>query len=147
MGAMRRDPPQSPRRSLPELGRMKSLFISPFRFYLIFLSVSFAFCSLGGRLVYLQVIKADDYRELSKGARRNFIEIKARRGDIVDSKGNLLATTRSVVEVGIDPQSVQSKDEDKFSELASLLGIPVAHIEIAAKKLTCLLYTSPSPRD
>ena len=133
---MRRDPPQSPKGSLPELGRMKSLFISPFRFYLIFLSVSFAFCSLGGRLVYLQVIKADDYRELSKGARRNFIEIKARRGDIVDSKGNLLATTRSVVEVGIDPQSVQSKDEDKFSELASLLGIPVARIEIAAKKLT-----------
>ena len=28
---------------------------------------------------------------------------KARRGDIVDSKGNLLATTRSVVDVGMDP--------------------------------------------
>ena len=102
---------------------MKSLFISPFRFYLTFFAVFFAFCSLGGRLVYLQVYKSDDYTELANKARKNFIEIKARRGDIVDSKGNLLATTRSVVEVGIDPHSVEEEDWLKFDQLALLLGV------------------------
>ena len=97
---------------------MKSLFISPFRFYLTFFAVFFAFCSLGGRLVYLQVYKSDDYTKLANQARKNFIEIKARRGDIVDSKGNLLATTRSVVEVGIDPHSVEKEDWLKFDQLA-----------------------------
>jgi len=114
---------------------MKSLFISPFRFYLTFFAVFFAFCSLGGRLVYLQVIKSEDYTQLANQARKNFIEIKARRGDIVDSKGNLLATTRSVVEVGMDPHSVDEKDWEKFDELAVLLNVPPLEIQTAAKNL------------
>ena len=115
---------------------MKSYFISPFRFYFIFFSVSFAFCSLGGRLVYLQLFKATDYAELASGARKNFIEVKARRGDIVDSKGNLLATTRSVVEIGVDPHSVTEEDWGKFGPLADLLKLPRSEIEEAAGKLT-----------
>lgn len=115
---------------------MKSHFISPFRFYLIFFSVSFAFCSLGGRLVYLQLFKAEDFSELASGARKNFIEVKARRGDIVDAKGNLLATTRSVVEVGVDPHSVEKDDWSQFGQLANLLGLSQAEIESAASKLT-----------
>ncbi len=115
---------------------MKSYFISPFRFYFIFFAVSFAFCSLGGRLVYLQLFKAADYSELASGARKNFIDVKARRGDIVDSKGNLLATTRSMVEVGVDPHSVEKGDWVKFRQLANLLEVPVADIETAANKLT-----------
>ena len=117
------------------LGRMKSLFISPFRFYLTFFAVTFAFCSLGGRLVYLQVFKGDDYTELANQARKNFIEIKARRGDIVDSKGNLLATTRSVVEVGMDPHSVKEDDWVKFDRLAVLLDVNPDDIRTAAKNL------------
>jgi len=115
---------------------MKSYFISPFRFYFIFFSVSFAFCSLGGRLVYLQLFKATDYAELASGARKNFIEVKARRGDIVDAKGNLLATTRSVVEIGVDPHSVTEEDWEKFGPLADLLKLPQGEIEEAARKLT-----------
>jgi cell division protein FtsI/penicillin-binding protein 2 len=117
------------------LGRMKSHFISPFRFYLTFFAVTFAFCSLGGRLVYLQVFKGDDYTELANQARKNFIEIKARRGDIVDSKGNLLATTRSVVEVGMDPHSVKEDDWVKFDRLAVLLDVNPDDIRTAAKNL------------
>ena len=114
---------------------MKSLFISPFRFYLTFFAVFFAFCSLGGRLVYLQFYKSDDYTKLANQARKNFIEIKARRGDIVDSKGNLLATTRSVVEVGIDPHSVEKEDWLKFDQLALLLAVNPKEIEQAAQNL------------
>ncbi len=120
--------------SLPERGKMKSVFISPFRFYLVFFAISITFCSLGGRLVYLQVFKAGEFTEFAQGARKNFVTLKARRGDIVDRKGNLLATTRSVVNVGIDPYSVGKDDYEKFAELSYLLNIPQEEIEVAASK-------------
>ena len=54
---------------------MKSVFISPFRFYLVFFIVFMAFSSLGGRLFYLQVVKADEFAEIAQGARNNFITL------------------------------------------------------------------------
>ena len=122
--------------SLPEHGKMKSVFISPFRFYLVFFAVSITFCSLGGRLVYLQVFKANDFAEFAQGARKNFLTLKARRGDIVDRKGNLMATTRSVVNVGVDPHSIEPEDYGKFAELAKLLEIPIDEIHEAVSKKT-----------
>ena len=120
--------------NLPGRGKMKSVFISPFRFYLVFFAISITFCSLGGRLVYLQVFKSSDFSQFAQSARKNFVTLKARRGDIVDRKGNLLATTRSVVNVGMDPYSVGEDDYKKFAELSQLLDIPLEEIEIAASK-------------
>ena len=115
---------------------MKNIFISPFRFYIVFFAVTVAFCSLGGRLVYLQVFKANTFSEFANGARKNFVTLKARRGDIVDRKGNLLATTRSLVTVGIDPQSIKEEDFEKFDELARLLMIQREKLELAAMATT-----------
>ena len=115
---------------------MKSIFISPYRFYLVFFAVSITFCSLGGRLVYLQVFRSNDFSEFADGARKNVVKIKARRGDIVDRKGNLLATTRSVVNVGLDPHSVIAEDLSKVGTLAELLKIePRVIIEAVEKKV------------
>ena len=119
-----------------EHGRMKSVFVSSFRFYLVLFLVCFAFCSLGVRLVHLQVFKADEYSVIANSARGNFVTLKARRGDIVDRKGNLLATTRSVVEVGMDPHSVRVEDRIKFPELGRLLNVPLVVLNEAANKLT-----------
>jgi cell division protein FtsI/penicillin-binding protein 2 len=113
---------------------MKSVFISPFRFYLVFFAVSITFCSLGGRLVYLQVFKANDFTAFAQGARKNVVTLKARRGDIVDRKGNLMATTRSVVNVGMDPHSIEDEDMSKFEDLSKLLELPVQTIQEAAAK-------------
>ena len=113
---------------------MKNVFISPFRFYLVFFAVTITFCSLGGRLVYLQVFKADNFAEFAKGARKNFVTLKARRGDIVDSKGNLMATTRAVVTVGLDPHSITDEDVSKFPKLSALLDVPLSLIKEAANK-------------
>ena len=90
--------------------RMNNIFISRYRFYLVFLAVLLAFTTLGGRLVQLQYIDAQKYKEVALGVRQNFITTPARRGDVVDRKGNLLATTRSVVELGLDPHSIEEKD-------------------------------------
>lgn len=115
---------------------MKSLFILSFRFYLVFFLVILAFCSLGVRLVHLQVINAEKYSQIANGARKNFIPLQARRGDVVDRKGNLLATTRSVVEVGMDPHSISKEDRSKFEDLARFLDLEVGELHEAADKLT-----------
>ena len=83
---------------------------------------------MGGRLVYLQVFKANDFSGFAQGARKNVVTLKARRGDIVDSKGNLMATTRSVVNVGLDPHSIEKEDEVKFNALSGLLNLPIENI-------------------
>ena len=63
-----------------EHGRMKSVFVSSFRFYLVLFLVCFAFCSLGVRLVHLQVFKADEYSVIANSARGNFVTLKAEEG-------------------------------------------------------------------
>ena len=113
---------------------MKSVFIAPYRFYLVFFAIFLTFCSLGGRLFHLQVVNSEKYESFALNARKNFIPISARRGDLVDRKGNLLATTRSVVVVGMDPQSIDDQDRLKFDELAKLLQIPLERISAAADK-------------
>lgn len=102
---------------------MKNVFISPFRFYLTFFAILLTFCTLGGRLLHLQVWNADKYSEQAANVRKNFIKQEARRGDIVDRKGSLLATTRSVVVLGIDPYTYDEEDKDKLPVLAELLEV------------------------
>ena len=111
---------------------MKSIFISPIRFYLVFVSIIFAFTFIGVRLYFLQVLKSEKYTEFAQGARKNFISVESRRGDIVDKKGNLLATTRSVVTVGMDPYTIDEEEDWKYPDLAKLLDIPVEKINRAA---------------
>ena len=102
---------------------MRSAFLSPYRFYLVFAAITCVFCSLAGRLVYLQVVKGDALRYSAQNARQNFSVLLPRRGDIVDAKGNLFATTQSLVEVGVDPQAAQDVDLIKVSKLAEFLQI------------------------
>ena len=64
---------------------MKTLFVSKFRYYSFFWGC-FCFCSVGGRLIWLQVWNADKYAEIASNARKKFQVIKARRGDVVDSR-------------------------------------------------------------
>ena len=118
------------------LVRMRNIFISPFRFYVVFFAVILAFTSLAGRLVQLQVSDAGKYKKIALGIRENFITTPARRGDVVDRKGNLLATTRSVVEVGIDPHSIDEDDLSKLPLVAKILKLPLNDITEAATRKT-----------
>ena len=46
--------------------------------------------------------------------------VEARRGKIVDSRGNLLATTHTTIDLGVDPQSFREEDRSKLPLLAEL---------------------------
>lgn len=52
--------------------------------------------------------------------------VRARRGNITDSKGNLLAATSPVIELGVDPERyIAADDEAKLPQLSALVNVPV----------------------
>ncbi len=102
---------------------MKRSFASSYRLVLVCVLVTAAFTGIGVRLVYLQVIDRDRYVAEVERTRKRVQVISARRGEIRDSNGNVFATNRSFIEVGVDPQAIKPDDEAKAPQLARLLGV------------------------
>lgn len=75
-----------------------------------------AFAAVAARLVHLHVwMHATAVEEVSE-VRRQVEVVRARRGDIVDANGTPLATSRSVVRVGVDPV-VLKRDAEAIRKL------------------------------
>ncbi len=110
---------------------MSKAFVSSTRASLICGAVAFAFCVLLGRLFFLHVLDQQTLAEHVTANRKTFNVIEARRGNILDSRGNLLASTQTTYHIGVDPQSVDEVDPEKLQELARLIGSPVEAIETA----------------
>jgi cell division protein FtsI/penicillin-binding protein 2 len=91
------------------------------KLYLLVFGLSAALAVLGGRLVNLQVVRHD---ELSALARTNTVRTIARqpvRGQILDIRGNLLATSRQAKSVCADPSLLGDRREVVARTLAPLL--------------------------
>lgn len=102
---------------------MSRAFVSPVRLYLLASVVGLAFCVLLGRLVHLHVFEHERLVRIVEHNRENIRTLHARRGNIVDARGNLLASTREVYEVGVDPKVFDlEKSQEKLGELARMLG-------------------------
>ena len=115
---------------------MSKAFVSSGRSALVSTAVAFAFCVLLARLFYLHVWNHDTLREHVEGNRKMVNLVEARRGNIVDARGNLLATTRTSYNIGIDPQSFNDNDREKLPLLADILGKPLEEIESAIDRRT-----------
>lgn len=88
-----------------------------------------AFAGLGYRLVDLQVLRHD---ELNAKAQKNVqreLQLKAHRGDILDCKGNILATSIPVKTVGVDPLLIGGHEADVARVLAPLLRMPETQLQ------------------
>jgi cell division protein FtsI (penicillin-binding protein 3)/stage V sporulation protein D (sporulation-specific penicillin-binding protein) len=110
---------------------MSKAFVSSGRSALLTLAVTAAFCVLLGRLFYLHVWNQESLRAHVEGNRKMVNVVEARRGNIVDTRGNLLATTRTSYNIGLDPQAFRESDREKLPQLAAILGVPLAEIESA----------------
>jgi len=108
---------------------MSKGFTTNYRIALLASLVLTMFAGLEVRLVWLHVVDRDELLRSVGEARRQLIVDNARRGDILDVNGALLATSRSIIVLGVDPQSVRSEDHAKLSELATLLGMPLSDLE------------------
>lgn len=114
---------------------MSKLFITPWRLYLLSLALTVGFGAVVYRLTSLHIIKRDALTQKAEANRKSIHTLTARRGNILDNRGNLMASTRPLIEVGIDPQVYdEEKDGGKLSELARLLGLPVESVVEAANR-------------
>ncbi|HEY5228404.1 MAG TPA: penicillin-binding protein 2, partial [Opitutaceae bacterium] len=110
---------------------MSKGFTTSYRIALLATAVLTMFAGLEVRLVWLHVVDRDELLRSVDEARRQLIVDSARRGDIVDAHGALLATSRSIVVLGVDPQFIRIEDRAKWPVLATMIGVPVATIEQA----------------
>ncbi len=117
------------------------------RLTLLAVGVIACFMSVGVRLVFLHVVDRDELLRYVDKARRQIMVEHARRGTILDTHGNMLATSRSEITVAVDPWALdeylesdtneprrahkRSEELAKRVQLASLLGLPVADVEKA----------------
>ncbi len=108
---------------------MRKGFASNARLVLLSLGVFACFAGLAARLVWLHWLERESYTAFLDKARKQTIVELARRGDILDVRGNRLATSRSLIELGADPQDLRPEDESKWPELANLLKQPLAQLE------------------
>lgn len=113
---------------------MPKNFAANSRQILLASAVLLSFSALGARLVWLHVLNRDELLRVVAQARSKTVEIPARRGDILDARGQVLATSRSLLVLGVDPQVLREADQKKWPRLAELLGISLP--ELTAKFTT-----------
>jgi cell division protein FtsI/penicillin-binding protein 2 len=87
------------------------------------LLVCAAFAGLGYRLVDLQVLRHDELAKLAQDNTQREFRQAPRRGDILDVRGNLLATSVPVKTVCADPALVGNQQATVAHALAPLLQI------------------------
>jgi cell division protein FtsI (penicillin-binding protein 3) len=102
---------------------MSTTFVSPWRVMLLVMVIVTGFGAVLGRLVFLHVYEAPELAHQATLSRQMILEESGRRGDILDSRGNVLATTRPRVRLGVDPQVFNPGDAGKLAQLAAELGL------------------------
>ena len=100
-----------------------------------------AFAGLGYRLVDLQVVRHDDLSREAAGRRESTIIHPSRRGDILDGRGNVLATSLFVKTVCADPSLIGTNQALVARAIAPLLRMN--EIELS-QKLQLRLYKDRS---
>ena len=90
------------------------------------------FLLLAGRLFYLQVINAEEYKTQSASNSMRLVTLPTKRGDILDINGEVLATSIPVASIVIDTNADEADYQMTIYNLAKLLeglGYDVAKIE------------------
>jgi cell division protein FtsI/penicillin-binding protein 2 len=98
------------------------------RLLLLAVVVCLALTGLGYRLVDLQVLRHDELSlKAQQNTQREFL-LEPRRGDILDAKGNLLATSLFVKTVCADPTFVGNRQVEVAHAIAPLLQLNEAKL-------------------
>jgi Cell division protein FtsI/penicillin-binding protein 2 len=120
-------------------------FAQNFRLYLVAGLVVACFGVVARRLVELHVLQRDHYLSQIQETRRRVVIDPARRGDILDARGDLLATSHTDITLAVDPWALPEKIEAlklparqaRFSaeqrelraQLAAMLGMSSSELE------------------
>lgn len=114
---------------------MKTRYIKSWKLLLLGVPVLFAYGAVGARLYVVQVVRHAELVEESENARKRIEVIEARRGDILDSRGTILATVEARYDIGVDPHSFNPDEMGRLGELAEALKVPVGKVQTAVTSL------------
>lgn len=104
---------------------------------MVFLLIAAGYCGIMTRLYYLQIAKGQEITQMAERMRERVDTVRARRGNITDSKGNLMAATRPVIELGVDPERYDPEvDDAKLEQLSALINLPVERLRELCRKTT-----------
>ncbi|PZN06424.1 MAG: peptidoglycan glycosyltransferase, partial [Bacillota bacterium] len=98
---MGRTAPGGPAVRMPGIGLRRRILV-------VFLAFSLALAVLAGRLVTIQVVRGEALRQKALDMRLWQVPVQARRGDIVDRNGRVLATSTDVDTVYVAPAELQA---------------------------------------
>lgn len=115
--------PQKPDSILEKPGRTirsRSLFM--------FICCLMVACVLIGRLIYLQIIKYEDYRRLVIEQMVQETSVSASRGAITDRNGVVIATNYTTERIFIDPSAMVDDDGNYDDELRKLVSRGLSEI-------------------
>ncbi len=94
------------------------------RMMILTVIVIFLFSLDSARLLYIQLIKGDEYSAKAESQQLSDTEIPATRGTIYDSDGNVLAQSATVWDIFLDPGNITDKTRniivDGLSEILKL---------------------------
>ena len=107
---------------------MSKGFASSYRILLLATGLFVCFGGVAARLVWLHVVDRDSLLKTINRTRQQYNPEVARRGDILDARGGLLATSSTQRVLGVDPNSLRPQDEPRWPELAALIGMPVSEL-------------------
>ena len=93
------------------------------RLLMLTLLLAAAFAGLGYRLVDLQVLQHDELSQEAQNNTHYTYRLEPRRGDILDDKGNLLATSVFVKTVFADPMLIGNHQAEVAHAIAPLLQL------------------------
>ncbi|HVZ63080.1 MAG TPA: penicillin-binding protein 2 [Lacunisphaera sp.] len=133
------------------------------RLSLLAVGVVMCFMTVAVRLVYLQAVDRDELLRFVEKARRQIVVEHARRGAILDARGNLLATSRSELTIAVDPWALveyldieknparraqrAAEERSKHARLAELLRLSAADVEKAFVPATRAIKPEDDTRD
>ena len=115
---------------------MSNVYISTWRLFLLAICIALGFSGILGRLYYLHIWDQEKLAKIVKTNRNKIEIIHSRRGKVVDTRGNLLATTNTIIELGVDPHVIKPEDFNKLSDLSHLIGLPLKELEARIAKKT-----------
>ncbi|NOX86979.1 MAG: transpeptidase family protein [Chlorobi bacterium] len=97
------------------------------RVYLVYFFVLLFALLIVGKIIYIQVKEGDELRALAKTQELKVFTIDANRGNILDDKGNLLATSVPVFEIRMDVASPNIPDA-LFNQNVDALAAGLARV-------------------
>ncbi len=90
------------------------------RVYLVYFIVAIFAFLIFAKVVYIQLVEGEKWREVASNTTLRYVEMNANRGDVYADDGRLLATSVPVYEIRMDVSPYITSDETFYSKVDSL---------------------------